>query len=265
MNKTIVGPELTKYVPELLNPSNFGLDAVIKELPQKMNLSLNVTELTKAAAQTIQLDCSEMIDTAQKALSSSLPLWSESMAESLTGQLSNEAYLKTIRDFSVVVLNGLDIEALEELQEIPAEKVQPVLDEMERCLPKEATEVVNAKIAKSKTTDNKISLSDWITIVGILMSIFLFFAEQTLSAEHDKKEEAYWSATDKYQQESLELQRQDIALKQEILDYFKDLQSDSFRLNDVSDDVYSSVDSQPETENHEAIQDGQQEKSDTEE
>lgn len=265
MSKTILGADFAKCITELLNSSNFGLDAVIKELPQKMNLSLNAAELTKAAAQTIQLDCSEMIDTAQKALSSSLPLLSETMKEAVAEQLSTPSYMESIRDIALSTLDALDLEEPEKFPEIPAEKLQPALDEVERRLPKEAAEVVNAKVAKSKTEDNKISLGSWIEIVGILVTILLFLAEQALSSEHDKKEEAYWAATNEYQQESLELQREDVSLKKEILDYFKDLQGNSFGTNDVSEDVCDPVDSQTETENHEAVQNGQQKKSETEE
>lgn len=265
MNGMIMGPDLTKRIAEMLDPSNFGFDEVIKAAAQKMDLSSSISELTNAAKQAIQLDCSEMIDTAQKALSSSLPVLSETMKEVVAEQLSNSSYLESIRDIALSTLDDLDLETPEKFPEIPAEKIQPALDEVKRSLPKEAAEVINVKIAESKTADNKISLGNWIEIVGILVTILLFLAEQTLSSEHDKKEEAYWAATNEYQQESLELQREDISLKKEILDYFKDLQGNSFGVNDVSDDVCGPVHSQTDAENHEAVQDGQQKKSEDEE
>ena len=257
--------DFTQNAIESLKQSVLDLGTVINGLPAKMVQNVDFSQLKEVAVQSIQLDCDGIIDAVQKALRGSSPLLAESIRESLANQLSDEAYLDAIRNLSMSILDDFDIEEPEAHSEIPIEKVQPVLDEMERCLPREVAEVVDDKVANSKTLNNKLSLSDWIAIVGIFVSIIVFFAEQASSNEHDRKEETYWAATNEYQQESLELQRQDIALKQEILDYFKDLQSGSFRLNDVSDDVCDLVDHQTETEDHEAVQDSQQKKSDAEE
>lgn len=118
-------------------------------------------------------------------------------------------------------IQALPIEDFEARQEIPVEEVQEVFSDIKSCLPEEVAGLLDAKVEEVQTTNKKISASDWIAIIGIIVTILLSIFEQLSSAEHDQKEEAAWSALAEYRQESIELQKQDIALKQEILECLK--------------------------------------------
>ena len=118
--------------------------------------------------------------------------------------------------------------------EIPAEEVQEVLAGVKSCLPEEAIELVDAKVKEAQTADKKISNSDWIAIIGIIVTILLFIVDQCSSVEHEQKEEAAWSAFAEYQQESIELQKQDLTLKQEILDCLKNRNEAAAETQDAS-------------------------------
>lgn len=268
---------------ESLKQSILDLGTVINGLPAKMVQNVDFSQLKEVAVQSIQLDCDGIIDAVQKALRSSSPLLAESIRESLAKQLSDEAYLDAICDYSMSILGDLDIEEPEKCSEIPIEKVQPVLDEMERCLPREVAEVVDDKVANSKTLNNKLSLSDWIAIVGIFVSIIVFFAEQASSNEHDRKEEAHWSAMEEYQQEMLDYQKQEAerseSFQQSVEEHFKVVENfderiakalevianQAVELDDQSQSIIDPVDSLDEFQNHEAVQDDQQKIPDTEE
>ena len=199
---------------------------------------------------------SNLSQTILDAVQLDVDLWRATASEIIFQQ--NQETFKILREAALEAIRETTNHAV-----ITVEEAKEIVNDVEPYLPASVTKAVQTEIEKKKTTDDKISRSDWISIIGILVTILLFFAEQTLSSEHDQKEEAYWAATNEYQQESLELQKEDIALKQEILDYFKDLQGDSFCFDDVSNSVSNSVDSQPETEEHEAVQDGQQKKPET--
>lgn len=277
------GSDFTRSAIESLRQSVYDLGTVINGLPQKMVLNMDFAKLTDVVSQSIQLDCSEMIDAVQRALSASLPLWTESMREALANQLNDEAYLDAICDYSVSILGDLDIEEPEECSEIPIEKVQPVLDNMERYLPKKAAEIVEDKVAKSKKPNSKISLEAWIEVIGILVSIILAFSEQASSGEHDRKEEAHWSAMEEYQQEMLDYQKQEAerseSFQQSVEEHFKVVENfderiakalevianQAVELDDQSQGIIDPVDSLDEFQNHEAVQDDQQKIPDTEE
>lgn len=91
---------------------------------------------------------------------------------------------------------------------IPAEKARAVVEEVKSYLPVEVTEEVENKFSSAQTAGNNISRSDWIAIIGIIVPVLIALAGWALSLEHDQKEEAAWCATAEYQQESLEIQRQ---------------------------------------------------------
>ena len=279
----ILDVDFTQNAIESLKQSILDLGTVINGLPAKMVQNVDFSQLKEVAVQSIQLDCDGIIDAVQKALRSSSPLLAESIRESLAKQLSDEAYLDAICDYSMSILGDLDIEEPEECSEIPIEKVQPVLDNMERHLPKKAAEVVGDKVAKSKKPNSKISLEAWIEIIGILVSIILAFSEQISSGEHDRKEEAHWSAMEEYQQEMLDYQKQEAkrseSFQQSVEEHFKVVENfderiakalevianQAVELDDQRQGIIDPVDSLDELQNHEAVQDGQQKIPDTEE
>lgn len=131
-------------------------------------------------------------------------------------------------------IQALPIGEFEARQEIPAEEVQEVLAGVKSCLPEEAIELVDAKVKEAQTADKKISNSDWIAIIGIIVTILLFIVDQCSSVEHEQKEEAAWSAFAEYQQESIELQKQDLTLRQEILDCLKNQNEVAAETQDAS-------------------------------
>lgn len=275
--------DFTQNAIESLKQSVLDLGTMLNRLPTRMIQSVDFAQAEGMLLQSIRLDCDGMIAAAEKALSSSLPLWTESMREALANQLNNEAYLDAICDYSMSILGDLDIEEPEECSEIPIEKVQPVLDNMERYLPKKAAEVVEDKVAKFKKPNSKISLEAWIEIIGILVSIILAFSEQVSSGEHDRKEEAHWSAMEEYQQEMLDYQKQEAerseSFQQSVEEHFKVVENfderiakalevianQAVELDDQSQGIIDPVDSLDEFQNHEAVQDDQQKIPDTEE
>lgn len=282
MNKNL-DVDFTQNAIESLKQSVLNLGAMLNGLPTRMIQSVDFDQAEEMLLQSIRLDCDGMIAAAEKALSSSLPLWTESMREALASRLSDEAYLDAICDYSMSILDDLDIEEPEECSEIPIEKVQPVLDNMERHLPKKAAEVVEDKVAKSKKPNSKISLEAWIEIIGILVSIILAFSEQISSGEHDRKEEAHWSAMEEYQQEMLDYQKQEAerseSFQQSVEEHFKVVENfderiakalevianQAVELDDQRQGIIDPVDSLDELQNHEAVQDDQQKIPDTEE
>lgn len=154
---------------------------------------------------------------------------------------------------------------------ISLEDTRTILEEVKPLLPTEAVETINTKIADVKTPNNAISQKDWVGIISIIVTVLLFLAGQALSSEHDKKEEAFWAATNAYQQESLATQKEDVRLKQELLDYLKNSQSCSVASCDCSESVYDteqhivdSPNSQDNAENQDSIQATQQEQTDAE-
>lgn len=275
--------DFTQNAIESLKQSVLDLGAMLNGLPTRMIQSVDFAQAEEMLLQSIRLDCDGMIAAAEKALSSSLPFWTESMREALANQLNDEAYLDAICDYSMSILDDLDIEEPEECSEIPIEKVQPVLDNMERYLPKKAAEVVEDKVAKSKKPNSKISLEAWIEIIGILVSIILAFSEQVSSGEHDRKEEAHWSAMEEYQQEMLDYQKQEAecsdSFQQSVEEHFKVVENfderiakalevianQAVELDNQSQGILDPVDSLDEFQNHEAVQDNQQKIPDAEE
>lgn len=120
---------------------------------------------------------------------------------------------------------------------VSVETAQETIDEVTPYIPTNVTESIRCKIEKSKTSNNEIPRSDWIAIIGIIVTVLLFVAGQVASNKHEQNEEALWAATAEYQQESLELQRRDVELKQEFLDYLQNLQSDSVEVRDVAENI----------------------------
>lgn len=158
-------------------------------------------------------------------------------ANAIVEQLNSSVYQNMASQWTVGLLESiqaLPIGEFEARQEIPAEEVQEVLAGVKSCLPEEAVELVDAKVKEAQTADKKISNSDWIAIVGIIMTLLLFIVDQCSSAEHEQKEEAAWSAFAEYQQESIELQKQDLTLKQEILDCLKNRNEAAAETQDAS-------------------------------
>ena len=165
---------------------------------------------------------------------------------------------------------------------MPLASTQAVLDEVEPLLPTEAVETINAKIAEVKTPDNAIPQKDWVGIISIIVTILLFLAGQALSSEHDKKEESSWSATAEYQQEMLEIQREEAEtaenFRQRTEEHFKIVEdtneriaealemlaNQSVELDDRGQSVLDSDDSQDDAEDQDSIQAAQQEQADAE-
>lgn len=206
-------------------------------------LADNTSNLSQTILDAVQLD---------------VDLWRATASEIIFQQ--NQETFKILREAALEAIRETTNHTV-----ITVKEAKELVNDVEPYLPANVTKAVQTEIEKKKTPDDKISRSDWISIIGILVTILLLFAEQALSSEHDQKEEAYWAATNEYQQESLELQKEDIALKQEILDYFKDLQGDSLRLDDVPNCVCNPVDSQNDAENSGTVQDSQQKKPETQE
>ena len=169
-----------------------------------------------------------------------------------------------------------------ESETVPLASTQAVLDEVEPLLPTEAVETINAKIAEVKTPDNAIPQKDWVGIISIIVTILLFLAGQALSSEHDKKEESSWSATAEYQQEMLEIQREEVErsenFRQRTEEHFKIVEdtneriaealemlaNQSVELDDRGQSVLDSDDSQDDAEDQDSIQAAQQEQADAE-
>lgn len=169
-----------------------------------------------------------------------------------------------------------------ESETVPLASTQAVLDEVEPLLPTEAVETINAKIAEVKTPDNAIPQKDWVGIISIIVTILLFLAGQALSSEHDKKEESSWSATAEYQQEMLEIQREEAErsenFRQRTEEHFKIVEdtneriaealemlaNQSVELDDRGQSVLDSDDSQDDAEDQDSIQAAQQEQADAE-
>lgn len=144
---------------------------------------------------------------------------------------------------------------------IPAEKARAVVEEVKSYLPVEVTEEVENKFSSAQTAGNNISRSDWLTIIEIIVPVLIALAGWVLSLEHDQKEEDFWYATAEYQQEDLELKRQDIALKQEILEHLKNPQDAPMGIGDTSENVANSgqhvidsVDSQDDADDQSVLQ-----------
>lgn len=158
-------------------------------------------------------------------------------ANAIAGQLNSSVYQNMASQWAVGLLESiqaLPIREFETRQEIPAEEVREALADVKSCLPEKAVELVDAKVKEAQTADKKISNSDWIAIIGIIVTILLFVVDQCSSVEHEQKEEAAWSAFAEYQQESIELQKQDITLKQEILDCLKNQNEVAAETQDAS-------------------------------
>lgn len=108
---------------------------------------------------------------------------------------------------------------------VPLDETQAVIEEVKPYLPAEAAETLDTKITEAKTPDNKLTLDRWLAIIGILVSLLTAFYSQASSAEHEKKEEAAWSAAAEYQQENLALQKENNALQQKILECMEEMQN----------------------------------------
>lgn len=206
-----------KSLTEIVNGSMLDMKAIISE---------NMQQSTRAFADAfLRIEPVDITSVAAACLNSVTEQLNSSVYQNMTSQWA-DALLKSIQ--------ALPIEEFETRQEIPAEEVQEALADVKSCLPEEAAKLVDAKVEGAQTADKKISNSDWIAIIGIIVTILLFIADQCSSVEHEQKEEAAWSAFAEYQQESIELQKQDIALKQEILDCLKNQNEVAAETQDAS-------------------------------
>lgn len=222
----------------------------------------NFVEIGQAVVDT--LVNSSTVDTSQITNSMSMAL--DELAKSMFNSIPN---LEIAQSLIESLVKSACSSSLDDM--VSVEAARAVVDEVKPYLPPETVESVETKIERSKKSGDKLSKSDWIAIIGILVTIFLFAVGQASSSEHEQKEERLWTATVEYQQESLAIQKQDVELKKEILEYIQNLQSSSV---DVSGDpdgvgnddqsVTDSVDSQNEDENQEPIEKSLQEQADAE-
>lgn len=222
----------------------------------------NFVEIGQAVVDT--LVNSSTVDTGQIAKSMSAMV--EELGKSVSGSIHNVEIAQSLIESLVRSAYSSSQDAM-----VSVEAARAVVDEVKPYLPPETVESVETKIERSKKPGDKLSKSDWIAIIGILVTIFLFAVGQASSSEHEQKEERLWTATVEYQQESLAIQKQDVELKKEILEYIQNLQSSSVDVSNNSDSVRNndqrvadSVDPHNEEENQESIQKSLQEQPDAE-
>jgi uncharacterized protein YdcH (DUF465 family) len=210
--------------------------AMQKGLTGVMNIPM--PDISPSILENLQLDSTGVIaNLCHQMLNVDLVPLTATFANTIVEQLNGSAYQNMASQWAVGLLESiqdLPIVEFEARQEIPAEEVQEVLTGVKSCLPEEAIELVDAKVKEAQTADKKISNSDWIAIIGIIVTILLFIVDQCSSVEHEQKEEAAWSAFAEYQQESIELQKQDLTLKQEILDCLKNRNEVAAETQDAS-------------------------------
>ena len=210
--------------------------AMQKGLTGVMNIPM--PDISPSILENLQLDSTGVIaNLCHQMLNVDLVPLTATFANTIVEQLNGSAYQNMASQWAVGLLESiqdLPIVEFEARQEIPAEEVQEVLTGVKSCLPEEAIELVDAKVKEAQTADKKISNSDWIAIIGIIVTILLFIVDQCSSVEHEQKEEAAWSAFAEYQQESIELQKQDLTLKQEILDCLKNRNEAAAETQDAS-------------------------------
>lgn len=188
-------------------------------------VNIPMPDIKASIMENLQLNSTGIIaNLCQQMLDADLVPLTTTFANVIAEQLNSPLYQNMASQWADALLKSiqaLPIEEFEARQEIPAEEVQVALAGVKSYLPEETAELVDAKVKEAQTADKKISNSDWIAIIGIIVTILLFIVGQCSSVEHEQKEEAAWSAFAEYQQESIELQKQDITLKQEILDCLK--------------------------------------------
>lgn len=210
--------------------------AIQKGLTGVVNIPMQ--DIRSSILENLQLDSTGVIaNLRHQMLNADLIPLTATFANAIVEQLNSSAYQNMASQWAVGLLESiqdLPIVEFEARQEIPAEEVQEVLAGVKSCLPEEAIELVDAKVKEAQTADKKISNSDWIAIIGIIVTILLFIVDQCSSVEHEQKEEAAWSAFAEYQQESIELQKQDLTLKQEILDCLKNRNEAAAETQDAS-------------------------------
>ncbi len=210
--------------------------AIQKRLTDVVNIPMQ--DIRSSILENLQLDSTGVIaNLRHQMLNADLIPLTATFANVIVEQLNSTVYQNVASQWIVDLLESIQafpIGEFEARQEIPAEEVQEVLADVKSCLPEEAVELVDAKVKEAQTADKKISNSDWIAIVGIIVTLLLFIVDQCSSVEHERKEEAAWSAFAEYQQESIELQKQDITLKREILDCLKNQHEVTAKTQDAS-------------------------------
>lgn len=210
--------------------------AMQKGLTGVVNISM--PDISSSILENLQLDSTGAIaNLCHQVLNANLVPLTTTFANAIAGQLNSSVCQNMASQWADALLKSiqaLPIEEFETRQEIPAEEVQEALAGVKSCLPAETVELVDAKVKEAQTADKKISNSDWIAIIGIIVTILLFIVDQCSSVEHEQKEEAAWSAFAEYQQESIELQKQDLTLKQEILDCLKNRNEVAAEAQDAS-------------------------------
>ena len=210
--------------------------AMQKGLTGVMNIPM--PDISPSILENLQLDSTGVIaNLCHQMLNADLIPLTTTFANAIAEQLNSSVYQNMASQWAVGLLESiqaLPIVEFEARQEIPAEEVQEALAGVKSCLPEEAVELVDTKVKEAQTADKKIANSDWIAIIGIIVTILLFIVDQCSSVEHEQKEEAAWSAFAEYQQESIELQKQDITLRQEILDCLKNQNKVAAETQDAS-------------------------------
>lgn len=201
-------------------------------------VNIQMPDISPSILENLQLDSTGVIaNLCHQMLNADLVPLTATFANAIAEQLNSSVYQNMASRWAVSLLESiqaLPIGEFEARQEIPAEEVQEALAGVKSCLPEEAVELVDAKVKEAQTADKKIANSDWIAIIGIIVTILLFIVDQCSSVEHEQKEEAAWSAFAEYQQESIELQKQDITLRQEILDCLKNQNDVAAETQDAS-------------------------------
>lgn len=119
---------------------------------------------------------------------------------------------------------------------ISFEEVEASLEEIKPYISSDINETVSCEISAAKTPDNKIQQSHWKKIletilISMVAPFMIFGAEQIASREHNCKEEAYWSATEEYQQE-------DLAIKKRILELLEETQDASDLHSEIRDESH---------------------------
>ena len=227
--------DLGKRIADILE-NDVDFMAMQKGLTGMVNIQM--PDISPSILENLQLDSTGVIaNLCHQMLNADLVPLTATFANAIAEQLNSSVYQTMASQWAVSLLESiqaLPIGEFEARQEIPAEEVQEALAGVKSCLPEEAVELVDAKVKEAQTAGKKISNSDWIAIIGIIVTILLFIVDQCSSVEHEQKEEAAWSAFAEYQQESIELQKQDITLRQEILDCLKNQNDVAAETQDAS-------------------------------
>lgn len=183
--------DLGKRIADILE-NDVDFMAMQKGLTGMVNIQM--PDISPSILENLQLDSTGVIaNLCHQMLNADLVPLTATFANAIAEQLNSSVYQNMASQWAVSLLESiqaLPIGEFEARQEIPAEEVQEALAGVKSCLPEEAVELVDAKVKEAQTAGKKISNSDWIAIIGIIVTILLFIVDQCSSVEHEQKEEA---------------------------------------------------------------------------